>query len=66
MADEVVAKKPWYRSKNIWVGVVAVLIAGYNSASAQFGLPAIPEFVFAVLGAMGIYTRVTATSVITK
>ena len=56
--------KKWYMSKNVWVGIVAVLVAAYGTAATQFGLPAIPEFVFGVLGALGIYTRVTATSVI--
>jgi hypothetical protein len=56
--------KAWYKSKTIWAGIVAVLIAGYNTASASFGLPAIPEFVFALLGAFGVYTRTTANTVI--
>lgn len=59
-------KKAWYRSKTIWTGVVAVLIAGYNTAAIQFNLPQIPEFVFAMLGAFGIYTRATSTTVLTK
>jgi hypothetical protein len=56
--------KKWYMSKTIWAGVVAVLIAGYNTASTQFGLPAIPEFVFGILGIFGVYSRSTATTVI--
>jgi hypothetical protein len=59
MAD---ATKKWYLSKTVWAGVVAVLVAGYNAAAAQFGLPAIPEFVFAILGAFGVYGRATATT----
>ena len=58
--------KKWYLSKTIWAGVVAVLVAAYNSASVQFGLPAIPDFVFAILGAFGVYGRATANTVITK
>lgn len=53
--------KKWYQSKNIWTGVVTVLIAAYGTAAAIWKLPAIPEWLFAVLGAVGIYTRVTAT-----
>lgn len=57
MADPVVTTKKWWQSKTIWCGVVAVLIASYNSASIQFHLPAIPDFIFALLGAFGIYSR---------
>ena len=56
--------KKWFLSKTVWAGVIAVLIAAYNSASAQFGIPAIPEFVFGILGALGIYGRTTATTVV--
>ena len=54
--------KKWYQSKSVWAGVVAVLVAGYNTASAQFGLPVIPDFVFGILGALGLYGRVTSTT----
>lgn len=56
--------KKWFLSKTIWVGVVAVLLAAYSTAAVQFGLPAIPEWVFGILGALGIYTRSTATTVL--
>lgn len=56
--------KKWYLSKTVWAGVVAVLIAAYNSASVQFGLPIIPDFVYGILGALGIYGRTTATTVV--
>jgi len=55
-------KKKWYRSKTVWSSVVAVVLAAYNSASAQFGLPAVPEFVYGLLASFGIYSRVTATT----
>lgn len=58
--------KKWFLSKTIWAGVVAVLVAGYNTASSQFGIPAIPEFVYAILGALGIYGRATASGPVTK
>jgi len=54
--------KKWWESKNVWTGIVTVLIAAYSTAAGQFGLPVIPEYVFAILGAFGIYTRVTATA----
>lgn len=56
--------KKWYLSKTVWSGIVAVIVAAYNAAASSFGFPAIPEFVFAVLGAFGIYSRVTATTTI--
>ena len=59
-------EKKWYLSKTIWSGIVAVIVAAYNSASAQFGLPAIPEYAYAILGALGIYGRATATGAVTK
>lgn len=56
--------KKWWQSKAVWAGVVAVGMAAYNTASAEFGLPPVPEFVYGILGAFGIYGRVSATSVI--
>jgi len=53
--------KSWWKSKNVWTGIVAILLAGYSAASSSFGLPAVPEWIFAILGTLGIYTRVTAT-----
>jgi hypothetical protein len=41
---------------------VAVVLAAYSTASAQFGLPPIPEWVFGILGALGVYTRTVATT----
>ena len=59
-------KKAWFKSKAIWAGVITVLVASYNAASAQFGLPPIPDFVFGILAALGIYGRVSASTVVTK
>ena len=61
MADET---KKWWLSKTIWAGVVAVILAAYSTAAIQFGLPAMPEWVFAILGAFGVYGRATATTVL--
>lgn len=58
--------KAWWQSKTVWAGVAAVALVGYGEASAQFGLPPVPEFVFAILGALGIYGRVTAKNVVGK
>jgi hypothetical protein len=58
--------KKWFQSKTVWAGIVAVIIAAYNSASSQFGLPAIPEYVYGILGALGIYGRATANGPLSK
>lgn len=58
--------KKWFESKTVWAGIVAVIVAAYNSAGQQFGLPAIPEFVYGILGALGIYGRATASGPIAK
>ena len=64
--------KKWYASKTIWSGIIAVLIVVYNGVqvamAAQCGIegsfcvniPAIPEFVFGILAALGIYSRSVA------
>ncbi len=56
--------KNWWKSKTVWAGIIAVFVAAYNSASAQFGLPGIPDFVFGILGALGVYGRTTATTTV--
>jgi hypothetical protein len=53
--------KKWYQSRTIWTGIVAVVLAAYSTAATQFGLPTVPEWVYAILGSFGVYTRVTAT-----
>lgn len=64
--------KPWYLSKAVWSGIIAVLIATYTAfvpamqASFNITLPVIPEWVFAVLAAFGIYARAAATTTLTK
>jgi uncharacterized membrane protein len=46
--------------KGDWAGVVGGIIVAYNAIAPQIHLPAIPEFVYALLGAIGVYSRVTA------
>ena len=59
-------KKKWYQSKNVWTGVCVVLFGAYEAVeknlAPQFGwtLPQVPPIVYTILGAMGIYTRVSA------
>lgn len=60
--------KKWYQSKGIWTGVVTVVMAVYDVlvplVPIYFGitLPIIPEWVFVLLGAFGIYSRKTAST----
>lgn len=54
--------KPWYMSKTIWACIVTIILSAYNTASGTFHLPIIPEFVYAILGALGIYSRNTTTT----
>ena len=59
--------KRWWQSKTIWMGIVAVLVVAYNTAGEHFmGLPPIPEFVYALLAALGVYGRSVATERITQ
>lgn len=66
LEDGKMETKKWYVSKGVWTGILTVLIGGYETTrvavAPQFGwnIPAIPPFVYTLLGAMGVYTRVTA------
>lgn len=60
--------KPWYRSKGVITGIITVLIGTYEavkvSIAPQVGwtLPDIPPLVYTILGALGVYARVSATA----
>lgn len=67
--------KKWWQSKAIWAGLVAILVAVYNATLVALAagcetdpigicviLPAIPEWVYAILGALGVYGRAKASS----
>ena len=56
--------KPWYQSKTIWAGIVTAIIGLYNTLAPLKALPKIPEEVYALLGALGIYSRATSTTTI--
>lgn len=64
--------KSWWKSKGVITGIVTVIIGTYESVrvllAPQMGwtLPDIPPLVYTILGALGVYSRVTATSTITK
>lgn len=53
--DSKMDTKPWYQSKTIWTAVVGGLLGLYQAVSAVHALPAIPPFVFTLLGALGLY-----------
>ncbi|MCX7716693.1 MAG: hypothetical protein N2Z73_04680 [Endomicrobia bacterium] len=63
-------KKEWYKSKTVWAGIITILITVYNTARPvvieNFGinLPEIPGWVYTILGALGIYGRVSAKNAI--
>lgn len=59
---KLVEAKPWYKSKTVLSGIVAVVLAAYTTAASIFNLPPVPEWVFGILAGLGIYSRVTATS----
>lgn len=52
--------KPWYQSKGVWTGVVTGVLGIYISVAPGLHLPVVPEWIFALLGGLGIYTRVSA------
>ena len=58
--------KKWWQSKTIWSGIITIVITVYNTVRPllleNFGvnLPEIPSWIYTILGAIGIYGRVTA------
>lgn len=58
--DDNMETKAWYKSKTILSAIVAALIGIYNAVGSIQNLPAIPDWVFTILAAIGIYGRATA------
>lgn len=63
--------KPWYQSKTIWSDIVTILLALLGFADKYFTHGVIvssPFYAMALtfLGAMGIYSRSTATTTISS
>lgn len=63
--------KPWYQSKTIWSDVVTILLAilGFVDKTWTGGhIVSSPFYSMALtfLGAMGIYTRANATTILTS
>lgn len=67
MADKTII---WYKSKGVWAGILTALIGAATGIAQLFGLDlntnAIFGLVISVLGALGLYSRVTADRTITK
>lgn len=52
--------KKWYQSKGVIAGIVTGLMGIYLTLAPQLHWPVVPEWIFSILGAMGVYSRVTA------
>lgn len=56
--------KKWYKSKTIWSSLVIVLISALTAVDQQFQTNLmnnqITSIVLSILGALGVYGRVTA------
>ena len=62
------ASKPWYSSKTIWCAIVTAVIGAAQAICMQFGFNLLANpiagIVLTVLGAVGVYSRATATTTI--
>lgn len=49
--------KPWYKSKAVWTAVVTALISAVGPVSESLGHKiVVPEWIYGVLGGLGIYS----------
>lgn len=60
--EDTMDTKKWYQSKGIWTGIVTALMGLYLTLSPQLGWPSVPDWVFTILGAIGIYSRADASA----
>jgi hypothetical protein len=64
MADVITTSKKWYTSKGVWTGIITIAIGAATGIAKLFGMDlngnAIFGLVLSVLGAIGLYSRVTA------
>lgn len=58
--DSMDETKKWYVSKGVWTAIVTGLMGIYVTIQSAAGLPAVPEWIFAILGGLGLYSRVVA------
>jgi uncharacterized membrane protein len=60
--------KKWYASKGIWAGIITIVLGGAEGIAQLFGFSLVSNpiysLVVSVLGALGLYARATATSVV--
>jgi len=58
------ATKVWYQSKGVWTGIITALIGAGTTIAQLFGVNLANNVIYgaiiAVLGALGLYSRVTA------
>lgn len=59
-------KKPWYKSKTIQSDIITGLAVLWNTLAVPHGMPAIPDWVYGILGSIGIYGRTTANTKISS
>ena len=62
--------KSWWKSKGVWVGIISALIGAGTAICQVFGFDlnsnALYGVIISVLGALGLYSRVTADTTIKK
>lgn len=57
LEDKPMDTKKWYASKTVWTAIIGTLLAGVQPISTALGHPiTIPQWVFEVLGGMGLYS----------
>jgi len=62
--------KPWYQSKTVWATLLTTLCGIYEIVSTYLfpglgkSLPAVPDMVYVLLGALGLYGRIAVTKTI--
>jgi len=60
--------KKWYASKTVWAGIITAVVGAAQTICLQFGFDLLANpiagMILGILGAVGVYSRVTATTVI--
>jgi uncharacterized membrane protein len=58
--------KKWYYSKTVWAGIITALVGAAQTIGLQFGFDLltnpIASVILTILGALGVYGRVSATT----
>ncbi len=60
LQEENLETKKWYQSKTLWTALVAALLGVYGAIGTVTHLPGIPEWIYTLLGALGLYGLRTA------